>query len=62
MPVSKELAKILVCPKCQGKVIFAEDENGVICKKCSLKYPINENIPIMLIDSAVSLSDGASDT
>lgn len=57
MPISKELLKVLVCPKCQGKVNIAEDESGLVCKKCALKYPVNDEIPVMLIDSATSVEE-----
>jgi uncharacterized protein YbaR (Trm112 family) len=48
--ISDELINVLVCPKCQGKVKQAED--ALVCEFCSLSYPINEDIPVMLIDAA----------
>ena len=55
MTVSKELLEILVCPKCKGDIYLNDDENGLICNKCSLLYEIKDDIPIMLIDEAKSL-------
>ena len=55
MPIDKELLDILACPKCKGDLILDEDQNGLICNNCKLKYPIEDNIPIMLIDEAIKL-------
>jgi uncharacterized protein YbaR (Trm112 family) len=55
MPIDKELLNILACPKCKGKLILEDDKSGLICNACMLKYPIEDEIPIMLIDEAIDL-------
>lgn len=55
MGIDKELLDILVCPKCKGDLELNEEEDGLTCKTCALKYPIKEDIPIMLIDEALPL-------
>ena len=51
MAVSEELIKILVCPACKGPLIY--DPNvSLTCSACALRYPIRDDIPIMLIDEA----------
>ncbi|MCX8110577.1 MAG: Trm112 family protein [Syntrophorhabdaceae bacterium] len=55
MPIKKELLDILCCPKCKGDIYLNKNEDGLICDKCSLMYPIKEDIPIMLIDEAIPL-------
>ena len=55
MPIDKELLDILVCPQCKGELILENDESGLICNACKLKYRIEDEIPIMLIDEAVAL-------
>jgi uncharacterized protein YbaR (Trm112 family) len=57
MPISKELLKILACPKCKGDIQLKEDESGFICNACKLMYPIKDDIPIMLIDEAIKLDE-----
>ena len=52
MAVSKELLEILVCPKCKGDVTLTENEDGLVCHACALKYEIRDDIPIMLIEEA----------
>ena len=57
MPIEKELLEILACPKCKGEVRLNEKKDGLVCSKCRLVYPIKDDIPVMLIDEALSLSD-----
>jgi len=57
MRVSKELLEILACPKCKGAVDLAEDESGLICQHCKLKYPIKDGILVMLVEKAIKLED-----
>jgi len=57
MPLNKELLDILACPKCKGDLILTQEEDGLICEKCALVYPIKEEIPIMLIEEAIKLDE-----
>jgi uncharacterized protein YbaR (Trm112 family) len=49
--VLKELLNILRCPSCakknKGKLILYK-ESWLICADCGRKYPIVEDIPVML--------------
>jgi len=51
--VHPELIKILRCPACvrekEGLLEFYR-ESWLICKECGRKYPIVEDIPVMLIE------------
>ncbi len=57
MAVSKELLEIIACPKCRGELKLSEDEKFLICEKCKIKYPIEDDIPILLVDEAKPLDD-----
>lgn len=57
MALNKELLDILACPKCKSALELTKPEDGLICAPCKVAYPIKEEIPIMLIDEAVSLAD-----
>ncbi len=48
--IDKELLAILACPACKADVVLMNDK--IVCTKCGLKYPIKDDIPIMLIDEA----------
>jgi uncharacterized protein len=60
MPISEKLLAILVCPKCKGDLELTSNQDGLVCNVCKLKYPIRDDIPIMLIDEAIPL-EGKSD-
>lgn len=52
MPIKEELLKILVCPKCKGKLYYDKERDALICKKCKLLYRIKDGIPIMIVEKA----------
>ena len=48
--ISKELLEILACPACKADVKLENDK--IICTKCGRRYPIKDDIPIMLVSEA----------
>ena len=48
--ISKELLDILACPLCKTDVRLENDR--IVCTKCGRRYPIKDEIPVMLIDEA----------
>ena len=55
MIISKKLLEIIACPKCRGELKLSEDGNFLICENCKIKYPIEDGIPILLVDEAQPL-------
>jgi uncharacterized protein YbaR (Trm112 family) len=55
MALSKDLLEILVCPQCKGEIVPDEKHEKLICQACKLAYPVRDDIPVMLIDEALSL-------
>lgn len=55
MTLSAQLLAILVCPKCKGELEYLEQEQSLLCHRCRLRYPIRDDIPIMLTDEATPL-------
>jgi hypothetical protein len=57
--IDPELLRILVCPKCKGElqVQRANDgaESALDCSACKLSYPVDDGIPVMLLEEAKSL-------
>jgi uncharacterized protein YbaR (Trm112 family) len=52
--VDKELLEILVCPNCRGEVEYREHESFIVCLgRCGYKYPVRDDIPVMLVEEAV---------
>jgi len=56
-PIPDMLMELLVCPACKGDLILTEQMSSfnLQCHSCKLSYPINDGIPIMLIDKAASI-------
>jgi len=48
--INKELLDILACPACKADVKLEGDR--IVCTKCGRRYPIKDDIPIMLVDEA----------
>lgn len=55
MTLSEHLLAILVCPKCKGDLEYRPQEECLVCHACRLRYPIRDDIPIMLADEATPL-------
>ncbi|MFQ5747528.1 MAG: Trm112 family protein [Gemmatimonadota bacterium] len=52
MSLDAELLEILVCPKCKGELEYVEEDDALLCHACRLRYRIEDDIPVMLIDEA----------
>jgi uncharacterized protein YbaR (Trm112 family) len=52
MALSAQLLEILVCPKCKGTLEYRESEHMLVCHTCRVRYPVRDDIPIMLLDEA----------
>jgi len=51
--IKEDLLEILRCPACvreKDGLLNVEKENWLICQDCDRKYPIVDDIPVMLID------------
>ena len=61
-----ELLSILVCPKCKGELDVRRGEDGaeqsLDCLACALSYPVEDGIPVMLIEEARPLEVGATES
>lgn len=42
----------LICPRCQGPLIYDAERQELTSRAANLAYPIREGIPIMLVDEA----------
>jgi len=57
MPLSDELLSILVCPLCKGDLRYERDAGRLVCDACRLRYPIVDDIPVMLPEEAERFGD-----
>lgn len=52
MAVDPRLLEILACPLCKTEVKLTPDGTGLVCRSCRRRYPIVDDIPIMLVEEA----------
>ena len=52
MAVDQELLDILACPRCKGGLVLEEGQGALRCEACRLRYRIEDDIPVMLIEEA----------
>jgi uncharacterized protein YbaR (Trm112 family) len=54
--MDRRLLDILVCPLCKSQLHLDADKHELICKADRLAYPIRDDVPVMLVEEARSLS------
>ena len=54
--MDKRLLDILVCPLCKSQLHLDTEKRELICKADRLAYPIRDDVPVMLVEEARSLS------
>ena len=59
--IDPQLLSLLVCPKCKGELGVRRASGGnqidfLDCAPCSLAYPVEDGIPVMLIEEAKPLA------
>lgn len=52
VPVRKELLDILACPACDNRPKVQLTDKGIHCSQCGRTYPVENGVPIMLIERA----------
>jgi uncharacterized protein YbaR (Trm112 family) len=62
MTISSELLEILRCPACVQESDDASrlelvNDTWLVCQNCGRKYPIRDDIPVMLIDEGTRWQD-----
>ncbi len=57
MALDEKLLEILACPQCKGELEYkvGDGEEALLCHACGLRYEVDDDIPIMLIDEAKPL-------
>jgi len=50
--ITQDLLDILVCPICKKKLVLKENGESLKCGECRRVYPIQDDIPVLLVDAA----------
>ena len=57
MALDPMLLEILACPEDKGPLYYLADENTLYNPRLTRRYHIRDDIPVMLIDEAETVSD-----
>lgn len=57
MALDPQLLAILACPEDKGPLLYFESEDALYNPRLKRRYAIRDDIPIMLIDEAETVSD-----
>jgi uncharacterized protein YbaR (Trm112 family) len=55
--IDKKLLDILVCPISKGPLKYNKRENELISLEAGLAFPVEDGIPIMLLDRARKINN-----
>ncbi len=55
--VPADLLEIMQCPSCGGTLQETTEPSALACTGCGLRYPVEEGIPVMLIEEATRPDD-----
>lgn len=53
MRVDPKLLEVLVCPQDKGPLEYLEKEQVLVNERKGIAYPIEDGIPVMLVDEAI---------
>ncbi len=56
MAIAPELLCLLACPRCKAPVALSASGDALVCARCSLAYPVVDDIPVMISEEAVPLA------
>jgi len=45
-----------VCPKCKQRLVCFEQEGFFLCAASRLRYPIQDGVPVFLVDEATEVA------
>jgi uncharacterized protein len=57
MALDTQLLEILACPDDKGPLLYLPDEDALYNPRLKRRYAVRDDIPIMLIDEAETVSD-----
>ena len=50
MPIDSGLLGMIVCPA--DRAGLREDGDRLVCAKCGRRFPVRDNIPVLLVEEA----------
>lgn len=57
MTLDRQLLEILACPEDKGPLYYLADENVLYNPRLQRRYEVRDDIPVMLVDEAITVDD-----
>jgi uncharacterized protein YbaR (Trm112 family) len=57
MTLSQQLLDVLACPRDHGPLYYLADEDALYNPRLRCRYPIRDDIPIMLVDESETVDE-----
>lgn len=57
MAIDPSLLEILACPEDKGALLYFPDEGALYNPRLKRKYRVQDDVPVMLVEESVSVSD-----
>lgn len=61
MALDPRLTATLVCPVCKGPIVYDEAKQTLNCPRCRLGFDVSDDIPNMIPEQAIALSQQEAD-
>jgi uncharacterized protein YbaR (Trm112 family) len=61
MTLDPLLLEVLACPEDKGPLLYFADEDRLYNPRLRRSYPVRDDIPVMLVDEAVTVDDAEHD-
>ncbi|AEG81548.1 MULTISPECIES: Trm112 family protein [Corynebacterium] len=58
MSIDPQLLEVLACPQDKGPLRYLEQDNVLVNDRLGIAYRIEDNIPVMLEDEAITWPQG----
>ncbi len=57
MALDAQLLEILACPEDKGPLLYLRDEDTLYNPRLRRRYPVRDDIPVMLVEEAETVGD-----
>ena len=54
-PIDRRMLEFLVCPVTRGRLVYDAERQELVSRGAGLAYPIQNGVPLMLVDEARAL-------
>lgn len=61
MSLDPELLEILACPESKAPLYYFEEEGFLFCYESRRKYPIEDGIPVLLVDESEQVDEAEAE-